>query len=254
MLRAMTATLYAVPASPPCATVERALGLKGVGFERVDLVPGLHKLVMRARFGAPTVPGLALADGRRLAGSRTILRALDELVPEPPLLPAEQQPRADALRAEEWGDQVLQPIVRRVLWFALSERPDAQLSYAAGGRLRPPVPDAVARRSAPAVARLERRLNDATVPAVRADLLHLPGHLDRVDGWLEAGTLDGDPAPSAADLQIAAGLRLLATLDDIAPGLDARPAGAFARRVFPHFPGTTPRGALPASWVPSALS
>jgi hypothetical protein len=42
------------------------------------------------------------------------------------------------------------------------------------------------------------------------------------------------------------------TIEDIAAGLDARPAGALARRWFPDFPGRVPAGALPAEWLPGA--
>lgn len=243
-------TLWAVPASHPCAAVARALELKRIPYERIDLVPVLHKPVSKLRFGGSgTVPGLVLADGRRVLGSRPIMRALDELAPDPPLLPSDADRRADVLRAEAWGDELLQALVRRVLWFALSERPEAQASYVAGARLRPPTPAPLVRASAGAVAKLERRFNGSTIPAVRADLLHLPNHLDRIDRWLDQGVLDADATPSAADLQIASGLRLALTLADLAPIIDARPAGAFARRVFSAYPGATPAGALPAAWL-----
>src|SRR3954447_1752064 len=74
---AVAATLYAVPASHPCAAVERALELKGIAYRRVDLPPVAHKGIQQALFGGGTVPGLAL-DGRRILGSRPIIRALDE--------------------------------------------------------------------------------------------------------------------------------------------------------------------------------
>jgi len=35
----MTAVLYAVPASHPCAAVERALQLKQVAYRRVEMIP-----------------------------------------------------------------------------------------------------------------------------------------------------------------------------------------------------------------------
>lgn len=244
------AKLYAIPASHPCAAVARALELKRIPYERIDLVPVLHKLVSRLRFGGSgTVPGVVLADGRRVLGSRQIMRALDELVAEPPLLPPDGDRRAEVLRAEQWGDELLQPLVRRLLWFALSERPDAQASYVAGARLVPPSPAALVQASAGVVAKLERRLHGSTIPAVRADLLHLPNHLDRIDRWLEQGVLDAGDTPSAADLQIASSLRLALTLADLAPIVDSRPAGAFARRVFSEYPGATPAGALPAAWL-----
>src|SRR3954454_14650394 len=42
--------LYAVPASHPCAAVERALLLKGLVYERVDLLPLVHLVHQQAVF------------------------------------------------------------------------------------------------------------------------------------------------------------------------------------------------------------
>ena len=246
----MPAKLYVVPASHPCATVARALELKGVPFEQVHLVPVFHKAAQKARFGASTVPGIVFEDGRKVVGSRAIVRALEEMRPDPPLRPADEQARHEVDLADEWGDQVLQPLVRRVVWQALGRNPSAQQSYAEGVKLVPPVPPAMARLSAGAVAKVEQKIHKAAEPNVRADLIALPGHLDRVDGWIEQGVLGGEQ-PNAGDLQIASALRLLLTIDDVAPLIDQRPAGALARRVFPVYPGHVPAGTLPAEWLPA---
>jgi glutathione S-transferase len=238
----MAAILYATPASHPCAAVERALQVKGLDYRRVDQIPVMHRFLQRSRFGVRTVPGVEFADGARVVGSRVIMRALDERAPEPPLLPADGEERARVERAEEWGDQVLQPIARRIALTAVSRAPGAAASYIDGAQL--PLPGPVARLSAPLFARLSRRVNRVADPDVRADVVALPAHLARVDGWIEDGTLGGD-AVNAADLQIGASLRLLLTLDDVAPAIESRPAGALARRVFPDYPGRVAAGALP---------
>jgi glutathione S-transferase len=242
----MTAVLYAIPASHPCAAVEKALQLKGVPYRRVELIPVVHKPAQRRRFGATSVPALKFGDGTRVTGSRAIVRALEERVPLPPLLPAGGDERARVERAEEWGEQVLQPLVRRVLWAGLRRAPKAIESYSEGANL--PVPRPLARASAPLVARISQRVNGATDANVRADLIGLGTHLGRVDGWIADGTLGGEHA-TAADLQIAASLRLLLTVEDIRPLLDDRPAGALARRWFPAYPGTVPAGTLPRDWI-----
>ncbi|HWT22322.1 MAG TPA: glutathione S-transferase N-terminal domain-containing protein [Solirubrobacteraceae bacterium] len=246
----MTAVLYAIPASHPCAAVEAALRLKDVPYRRVDLLPLVSRLVQRRRFERGTVPAVAFADGARVVGSRAILRALDERVPAGPLLPPEGDPAHDAVeRAEAWGEEVLQPLARRLIWAALRRAPGALGSYAEGARL--PVPAGVAGLSAPLVARLEQRLHGAGDLVVRADLLHLDSHLRRVEGWIDQGTLGG-AAPNAADLQIGASLRLLLTIEDVAELLGDRPAAGLARRWFPAFPGRVPAGALPAAWLDDA--
>jgi len=246
----MSARLYGVPASHPVAAVEKALQLKGIDYRRTDLVPVFHKLAQRLRFGGSTVPGLVLADGRKVLGTKAILRALDEEVAEPRLLPQDPEARRRVEEAEEWGDRVLQSLVRRVLWTALGNKPAAQLSYAAGVKLVPPVPAPMAKLSTGGVAWAEKKIHGAREAGVKADLADLPRHLDRVDGWLEQGVL-GKDVLNAADLQIASSLRILLTLEDLAPLIDARQAGAYARRVFPQYPGTTPAGALPPDWVPA---
>ena len=130
----MAATLYAVPASHPCACVERALQLKRIEYRRIDLPPVAHKPVQYVRFGGGTVPGLVL-DGEKILGSRRIVRALEERLPEPPLLPADEKERKSVELAEEWGDEVLQPLVRRAIWVALRRSPASLPSYGEGSRL-----------------------------------------------------------------------------------------------------------------------
>ena len=246
----MTAVLYAFPASHPCAVVERALQLKRVPYRRVDMLPG-YSVLQRARFGAATVPGVQFDDGGRVVGSRAILRALEERAPEPPLLPADAERRARVERAEEWGDQVLQPIARRVVWAALRRSPGSLPSYSEGSPL--PVPRPVARLSAPLTALWGQTRNGAGEATVRADLLALPSHLARVDRWIEEGTL-GDAEPNAADLQIGASLALLLTIGDLRPLIDPRPAAELARRWFAAYPGAVPAGALPLGWVPASTT
>ena len=241
----MAATLYSIPASHPCAAVERALQLKGIDYRRVDVPPVASKAVQRVLFGATTVPGLRL-DGRRIHGSRAIMRVLEEEVPEPRLLPEDEKERKSVELAEGWGDEVLQPLVRRVLWAALRRAPGAMAAYTDGSSL--PFPGPLIRASAPLVAPAAARLNAASELNVRADLANLEHHLARVERWMEHGVVGGE-RPNAADLQIGSGLRLLLTVEDVAPGVDGRPAGELARRWFPEYPGRVPGGVLPAGWL-----
>jgi glutathione S-transferase len=206
--------------------VEAALQMKRVPYRRFDLPPVVHRPVMRAAFGGATVPGVRFADGRRVLGSRPILRELEARVAEPPLRLGDP----DVAAAEAWGEEVLQPLTRRLVWGALDRQPSALTSYAVGAR--PPVPAIVTRGLAWAVVRAENAIHGKN-PSDRRDL---EGHLARVDAWIAAGLLGG-AQPNAADLQIAASVRILLTLDELAPQIDRRPAGALARRVFPDYPG-----------------
>jgi glutathione S-transferase len=243
----MALDVFVVHGSHPCLTVLQALELKGIPHRVIELPPPLHAPVQRLLFGRRTVPGIRLDSGEKVVGSRAILRRLDALVPEPALLPAGGEARTGVLRAEEWGDQVLQPIARRLVWPALARRPDALASFLEGSRL-PRIPGPVLRLLAPGLIAVERRMNGATPDAVRADLRSLPGHLDRVDGWLADGVLGGEQ-PNAADLQIAPSLRLLMAIGDVRKLIEPRPAGAYALRRVPHAGGAIPAGAYPADWL-----
>src|SRR5687767_10682881 len=87
---------------------------KGVPFKRVDLVTTMHRPSLKLLgFRGKTVPAMK-ADGRKFQGTREISRALDEIKPDPPLLPSKA-----VEEAERWGDEELQPVPRRMAWWAL---------------------------------------------------------------------------------------------------------------------------------------
>jgi len=223
----------------------RMLEHKDINFKRIDLMPVVSRGVLKVmRFPGITVPSLRI-DGRRITGSREISKALDVLKPDPPLFPADPAQRVQVEDAERWGDEVLQDGVRRILWNAIKRDRAPLRSFLDGARIGVPPGMAVA-TAAPIVA-AELRINGVTDEAVEADLAAFGGWLDRIDGWIDEGVLGGDP-PNAADFQIAAGLRLAMTLDDLRPAIEGRPAGALALRLVPDFPGRVP-AVLPADWL-----
>jgi glutathione S-transferase len=221
------------------------LELKGIPYERTDLMPVISRGALRAlRFPGNTVPSLAI-EGRKLTGSREIARELERLHPEPPLYPDDPERRVAVEDAERWGEEVPQPAVRRILWNALKRNRAPLASYAEGARLGVPIGIAV-RTAAPIVA-AAARMNKADDEVVRSDLAALPGWLQRIDDWIADGTL-GDEPPNAADLQIASSVRLAMTLDDLRPAIESRPVGQLALRAIPEFPGRAPP-ILPPAWL-----
>jgi glutathione S-transferase len=242
----VTAKLYALPASHPCEAIEVAMRLKGVPCERVDMIPVLSKAMQWQRFRAFTVPGVVFDDGKKVLGSREIVRELEHRAPEPPLLPHDARERRLVEDAERWGDEVLQPLGRRLAWATLKRTPGSMMSYSANSDL--PVPDALARLSAPLLAHASSRFNHAGDAEVRADLVNLEFHLERADTWLEKGAIGGEQ-PNAADLQIGSGLRLLLTIGDLEPVVGAHPSAEVARRWFADYPGHAPAGTLPREWL-----
>jgi glutathione S-transferase len=237
----MKATLFAVPASHPSLAAELMLRLKGVDYRRVDLVAVVHRGVLRVLgFPGITVPALRL-EGERVQGTREIAVALDALRPEPSL-------RSDdpaVLEAEAWGDQVYQPVPRRLVWAALRRDRSGMATYLEGAKLGVPVP--IAARMGPPVIRAAARANDASDENVRRDLQNVPALLDHVDELLRAGTIGG-AQPNVADFQIATSTALLATLDDVRPLLEGRPVLDHSRRIAPGYPGRTPK-VFPSAWL-----
>ncbi|MBN1529678.1 MAG: hypothetical protein JW895_11490 [Thermoleophilaceae bacterium] len=244
----MRATLFGVPGSHPALAGQLMLERKGIEVRRLDLVAGIHRVMLRLLgFPGVTVPAVRL-DGRRLQGTRTIALALDTLVPSPPLVPAEADGRDAVLRAEGWADEVLQPAARRLVWNALRRDRSTLGSYLEDAKLGLPVP--VATAVAPPIIRLAARLNRADDEHARRDLAALPAQLDRVDGLLAQGVIGGDQ-PNVADYQVATSVRLLMTLDDLSGWIERRPAGAHAQAVVPRFPGRIGR-VFPPDWLPAA--
>jgi glutathione S-transferase len=237
--------LYSLPGSHPCAAIEAALKLKSIGYRRVDLLPMTQLVAGPLLYGGSTVPGMRI-DGERLVGSRAIMRRLDELVAEPPLLP----PPGDAsyarvLEAERWGDEVLQSVPRRIIDVALVRRPMAMESYAADAKL--PLPRPLLRPAMPLTAKLMALRNKAGDDSARADLAALPRQLERIDGWIAEGLLGGE-RPNAADLQIGSTIRLLISIGDVRPLIEGRPLAELTR-YFPPMVGEIPAGVLPREWL-----
>jgi glutathione S-transferase len=242
-----TPKLYVLPASHPCVAVEAALKLKSIAFERVDLLPMTQLAIGPLRYGGNTVPGLRI-DGERVVGSRTIMRRLDALVPEPPLLPAPDDPSyAQVLEAERWGDEVLQGVARRILPRAFIRRPAAMESFVGDAKL--PLPRALLRPSLPLTARLMALRSKTRDETARAALAGLPGQLNRIDAWIADGLLGGEH-PNAADLQIGSTIRLLGAIVDVRPLIEAHPAAELTR-YFPPMAGEIEAGVLPAEWFPA---
>ena len=159
----MAHKLYVVHGSHPCDTVAKALELKGIPYKIVELTPPAHAPFMRARFGARTVPGIKFDDGTKVQGSRAILRHLDAMRARAARWPANA--RVD--EAERWGDEVLQPIARRLLWPAFQRSPRAMARLPGGRRSCRSCPAGVVAAIAPLITRIERSMNDATDEACR---------------------------------------------------------------------------------------
>ena len=107
----MTATLYGIPASHPVYAATLMLERKGIEYKRIDLPQWFHRPMLRAlRFPGTTVPALVL-DGRRVQTTKSIARALDQVKPEPQLVPDDPRVR----EIETWCDGDFQQLGRRLV-------------------------------------------------------------------------------------------------------------------------------------------
>jgi glutathione S-transferase len=241
----MSARLFVIPASHPSITAALMLDHKGIPYKRTDLLPAVSKVVLRAAgFPGVTVPALRI-DGIKVQGSRPIARELERRAPEPPLFPADPAARAAVEEAERFGDEELQHPIRQLLWWGFKHDKEPMRSYSEGARIG--VPIGLAMKTAAPVIAISARINEASDENAQAALRALPGLLDRVDAYIEAGTIGG-PEPNAADFQIATSVGLAMTMADLRPAIEGRPAGALAAKVVPDYPGHTPP-IFPAAWL-----
>ncbi len=238
----MSVTITVVHGSHPCKTVELALDRKGIPYKITELPPPLHAAIQRVRTGTRTVPSMKL-DGEQVSGSRAILRRIDAYVPEPPLYGTSDAERMRIEEAEQWGDEELQPIVRRILWPTLARSPMSIPSFQEGSKL-PGFPDALVKLLAPGITRVEFKLNDAGPDTLAGDLRALPALLDHADALLASGVLGSAAEPNAAGLQIAPSLTLLMTIADLGPLFTGRPCAAWASEVVPGQGGAVPTGVI----------
>ena len=231
----MTATLYAIPGSHAVRTGELMLEHKGIPFRRVNFPPGAHRVLVRVLgFRGDRVPAVKFEDGRRAQGTRELPRVLDELVPEPRLVP--DDPRA--LEAEVWADDVLQQWARRMVASAGARNPDALSGRGADGRLGV----LLARND------VQRRVTAAAVLVVfraykrqqRDDRKRTGEILDQVDAWIGEGVLNGEQLRSP-DFAVASSLALVEYIVALKPELQRRPLMALMDRVFSRSDGARDR-------------
>jgi glutathione S-transferase len=226
---------------------------KGIPYRRVEVPTGLHPFAMRmlgfagtpetARdVGGPKPAGLATADkmgtvpslridGRRVRTNRAIARHLDDIRPDPPLFPAEPAHRRAVEEAEAWGNDVFQMVARRLVLAASMRSPDALFDRANSGRLGPLLwhREWMRRLGARMVARFVFAANADAEKQLQAEL---PAHLERIDGLIAAGVLNGEQL-NAADLMIAPSLALLSYSRAALPEIEKHRAMDLMDRVLP---------------------
>ena len=251
-------TVYVIPGSHACRSATLMLDHKRVPYRTVNFVTLTHPVAARLlgfdaggqtraagtrrssgiRLGdrLGTVP--ALAAGRaRISTNHGIARFLDERQPDRPLLPADPARRAAVEEAERWANETLQMAARRLVLAAAVRDPEGMSRAGADGRLGYLLyPQEWLRRVI--IPQIGMRVFAAHGRADAELLSELPGLLNRIDAWIEAGVLGADE-PNVADLMVAPSLALVLYRPDAAPLLAGRPALELVDRLLPE-PGPRP--------------
>jgi glutathione S-transferase len=235
---------YMFPGSNSVMTGRLMLEHKGLRYKEVKLPPGAHAFIMLGLgFETMSVPAIKV-DGVRTQGTRWIARALDELVPDRPLFPADPVRRRAVEDAERWGEG-FQNATRRIFYTGARRDRRAFASVMTVERSLPM--RVVLRLSARLIVRLATGAHRASDAAGREDMALLGERLDQIDAWIEEGLLGGEEL-NAADFQIAPNVSALLLAEDLAPFVRGRPAEAWAARVAPGYVGHIGRVA-PADWL-----
>jgi glutathione S-transferase len=229
-----SAKLYVVPGSHAARTGILMMEHKRIPYECVEIPPGTQRLLRLRGFPGGTVPALVI-DGRRVQTNIAIARALDELRPDPPLLPTDTERRREVEEVERWVDDAFQMVARRLVLAGALGWPGTLVDCGDDGRMGPLLwHRRWARRIGvnlpQAVFRVNRR-------AERELLEGLPPMLDRIDAWVASGVLGGEEL-TAADYAIAANVALLTYRSDLREALDGRPVMALVDRVLPATNGS----------------
>lgn len=248
--------LYVILGSHACRSGSLMLEHKRIAHRRVVLPTGAHPLLVRA-LGFPghrepirsvdgaTHGSLALLDrlgtvpalrcgSERVQTNLAIAQFLERVRPEPPLFPADAEQRRAVEQAQEWGDGPFQMAARRIVLAGARHGLDALRDRAGDGRLGPLL--AKSERSRTINSEIAARMIFRANPQSETELLaELSSLLDRIDGWIEAGVLDGAEL-NAADLMIAPSLALIAYRLDVRAQIEVRPAWAWLERVLPEPP------------------
>jgi glutathione S-transferase len=224
------AKLYVILGSHACRTGMLLFQHKRIPYRLVTIPTGMQRALPAFGFPGGTVPAVDF-DGEIVQTNPAIARRLDELQPEPPLFPSDDEQRRQVEEAERWGDDEFQMSARRIALEATMHGLEAMDDCGDDGRLGPLLwPTRRGRRRGMPVVRRVFDVNRRTAPEL---LAALPAQLDRIDAWIEAGVLGGEQL-YAADYVIAPSVALLTYRNDLRPDIESRPAGALADRILPH--------------------
>jgi len=115
--------LYQFELSQYSEKVRFILDYKGLAYRKIEVAPGVGQLDLFRLSGQRRVP--VLKDGSTVINDSTaIAMYLDRQYPDKPLIPSDPKQRGLCLLMEEWADQSIGLLSRKVLFGALSQNQD----------------------------------------------------------------------------------------------------------------------------------
>ena len=183
----MDARLYVIPASHPSIAAELMLDHKGIAYKRTDLLPVISKGVLRAvGFPGITVPALKIdgAQGAGLAGDRPRARPAAARAAALPRRPREAGGGRGGRALRRGGAAARRCARSSGGRSSRTRRRCAATRRAPSSASRSTWRCSPRRRSSPS----RRASTRPTTQHVRRDLAALPGMLDKIDGWIAAGS------------------------------------------------------------------
>jgi glutathione S-transferase len=199
-----------------------ALDHKGIAHRRRAPLPGiLHPPVALALSGRPRLPILSI-DGERIRDSSAIIAELERRFPDPPLYPSDRDERGRALAIQDYFDEDVAPLIRRLIFGQLAEAPGhARTAVELIGYSLPPgrAGDIAAR----GLSRIFTRYYGGTRARVAEDRRRITEGFERLEAEIQpSGFLVGDRF-SVADLAAAALLMHFALPEEVQYPLPAYP-------------------------------
>lgn len=261
----MVACLYVAKGSKGSATVEMALQLRGMYYERVEIGRSQQAVHSLLRRNDSKLPALQLESGEVLFGDSAIRDYLSNLdvyrasasEPTPSAAVSPEFSTSESIDdlyeefilAESWGREVVNPATRRVLLYAISIAPGSKVSFSTDHRSQQITSFAGLSQSSQSV-HSPKRGTVLSPQVIKADLDNLPHFLGRIDRYIESGVL-GNGTPSKADYVIAECVAHLMTLEDLAGRIEYGnlPSAWLGSEYFPNLSGRIPANSLPTSWL-----
>jgi glutathione S-transferase len=192
--------LYVFAISHFCEKARWACDRKGMPYQLVPLLPGVHLWTMR-RFSRQSQVPLLIHGEQRIQGSADIIDYLDATFPTAPLSPAEPEALAAARAWEIELDRELGERLRRIYYFQAFQNPGyLAAEWGLGGPFWSSWFYALAM---PRMRRAIFEMYEVSAATAQADLGHLDALFERLDRHFAAGRFLVGDAFSRADLALA---------------------------------------------------